>query len=117
MIVDCAPELSQSLTEPREIRGVLQNNFVIKRNIGQSSEHQSWAKGREMPIWGEKPGCLSTHPGIAFPELHTAAGQLMAELAVKGFLPEARGAGLVRGELAQGFQESPGIRGRLTSGL
>ncbi|CAJ1402624.1 unnamed protein product [Effrenium voratum] len=26
--------------------------------------------------------------GIAFPELHTAAGQLMAELAVKGFLPE-----------------------------
>ena len=28
--------------------------------------------------------------GIAFPELHTAAGQLMAELAKKGFLPEAR---------------------------
>ena len=27
--------------------------------------------------------------GIAFPELHTAVGQLMAELAKGGFMPEA----------------------------
>eukprot|EP00435_Cladocopium_sp_Y103_P074394 s24_g48.t1 len=102
----------------RGLRGLLNLQHVLARPAYMSSgasssddeatQHSSFASWREAVSDVEE----AVWKGIAFPELHTAAGQLMAELAKKGFQPEIIGAMMEHPPVAGGAAGSTLPQGR-----
>ncbi|CAJ1454296.1 unnamed protein product [Effrenium voratum] len=69
----------------KALRGLLNLQQVLARPAFMASSSSGAMEGWRQAVTDLEEAVWK---GIAFPELHTAAGQLMAELAVKGFLPE-----------------------------